>query len=81
MLPTDATRLKDPGAENQRLKTTMADLTLDNTMLGETAAERIEPGPTSAHGIGATTPVRGVRGHVEVSTSGQKKSPLLELLF
>ena len=39
MKATDAKRLKELEAENKRLKTIVADLTLDNTMLKEIAAD------------------------------------------
>ena len=41
MKATDAKRLKELEAENRRLKTIVADLTLDNTMLKEIASGTI----------------------------------------
>ncbi len=41
MKATDAKRLKELEAENRRLKTIVADLTLDNTMLKEIASGKI----------------------------------------
>ena len=41
MKATDAKRLKEFEAENRRLKTIVADLTLDNTMLNEIAASAL----------------------------------------
>ncbi|MDA8102352.1 MAG: transposase [Nitrospiraceae bacterium] len=41
MKATDAKRLKELEAENRRLKTIVADLTLDNTILGEIAVGKV----------------------------------------
>ena len=41
MKATDAKQLKQLEAENRRLKTIVADLTLDNTMLKEIAAGKV----------------------------------------
>ena len=41
MKAADARRLKELETENRRLKTIVADLTLDNTMLNEIAAGKV----------------------------------------